>query len=285
MLLRELLTQPQHLPTIPTSVQSLIDSFADDDVSIGKIARLISTDPGMSAKLLRLANSAYFRVARTVGTVDDAVTMLGSTMVRNLVIGSGLAGTFKTAPGLDIQQFWRYTLSTACAGRWLAGCSRQGVELGFMVGLLHGIGQFVMRTGMTQAMLDMDATVHPLDARRALLEKDRFGFGYAEVGAELARQWHFPEIIAQGISGVPEPTSPIAAVVHLAAWSARAAVFDTPPEELAARYPEAAALILGIDKSWLPESIQGTGSRCRTTDPMPDMAELTAGLEEMLGAG
>ena len=120
MQLRELLEQPQHLPTIPALVQNLIDSLADEDVSLGEIARLIATDPGLVAKLLRLANSAYFRVARGIGSVDDALSMLGVKMTRNLVIGSGLTAAFKVAPGLDIRQFWRYSLSTACVARWLA---------------------------------------------------------------------------------------------------------------------------------------------------------------------
>jgi len=145
MQLRELLSQPQHLPAIPALVQNLIDSFAREDVSFGQIARLISTEPGLSAKLLRLANSAYFRPARGIVSVDDAVKMLGIKMARNLVIASGLTAALKVAPGMDIQQFWRYSLSTACVARWLAGRAGQDGELGFMAGLLHGIGQFVMR--------------------------------------------------------------------------------------------------------------------------------------------
>ena len=68
MELKGLLDQPSKLPTIPKVVQQLIKSFSDDDVSINEIARQIATDPALSAKLLRLANSAYFHVSRTIGT-------------------------------------------------------------------------------------------------------------------------------------------------------------------------------------------------------------------------
>jgi putative nucleotidyltransferase with HDIG domain len=287
MQLQELLGQPQHLPTIPALVQNLIDSFAQENISVGEIARLISSDPGLSAKLLRLANSAYFRAAHGIGSVDDALKMLGIKMARNLVIGSGLTAAFKVAPGMDIQQFWRYSLSTACVARWLAGQARQNSELAFMVGLLHGIGQFAMRAGMMQDMMRIDTSVHALGARRALAEREALGFDHAEVGAELARQWHFPESIAHGVGSVPrpleaQPESPVAALVHLAAWRARAEVFGDTTEELLASYPEAVANSLGIDKAWMPALVANGGSVNRPNDAMPDVAELTAGLDEML---
>lgn len=283
MQIRELLAQPQHLPTIPTLVQSLIDSFADDDVSITKIARLISTDPGMSAKLLRLANSAYFRVARSIGTVDDALKLLGSTMVRNLVIGSGFAGAFKVAAGLDIREFWRYSLGTACAARWLAGRARHNPETAFMVGLLHGIGQFAMRAGLTQAMEKIDLLVHPLDERRAMAERNELGFDHAQVGGALARLWHFPEGIAMGICGVPQPDEPLAALVHLAAWRSRTAIFQIVPAQVAASYPCVAADLVGLDSRWVRELAPDEEWERDSSVTMPPVAELTAGLDEMLG--
>lgn len=287
MQLRELLAQPQHLPTIPALVQNLIDSFAQEDASFGEIARLISTDPGLSAKLLRFANSAYFRAASGIGSVDDALKMLGAKMVRNLVIGSGLTAAFKVAPGMDIQQFWRYSLATACVARWLAEQARQNSELAFMVGLLHGIGQFAMRAVMPQDMMRIDTSVHPLDARRALAERETLGFDHAEVGAELARLWRFPEVIAQGIGGVPRPLearpeSPVAALVHLAAWRARAEAFGETQEKRVASYPEAVAMALGINKTWTPVPVTKRVPVNKPMRVMPEVSELTAGLDEML---
>ena len=290
MQLQELLAQPQHLPTIPLLVQNLIDSFAREDVALGEISRLIATDPGLSAKLLRLANSAYFRAAGGIGSVDKALQMLGVKMARNLVIGSGLTAAFKAAPGMDVQQFWRYGLATACVARWLAEHARQSSELGFMVGLLHGIGQFTMRAGMPEEMIRIDADVHALDERRAQAERAALGFDHAEVGAELARLWRFPEAIVHGIGGVPRPLesrpeSPVAAVVHLAAWRARAEVFGDTQEKLIAGYPLAVAASLDIDKSWMPVLLTDSEPDDRPPRAMPDVGELTAGLDEMLNRG
>ena len=88
--LKTLVDQPGKLPTVPKIVQKLIESFNADNIPSTEIAQQIASDPALSAKLLRLANSAYFHVSRTVGTVDDALRMLGFVMVRNLVLSSGM---------------------------------------------------------------------------------------------------------------------------------------------------------------------------------------------------
>ena len=153
MNLDALFQQPQALPTIPKVVQELIQSFNNEDVSVGEITRRISADQVLSARLLRLANSAYYHVSRTVATVDDAVTMLGFINVRTLVIGTGLTGGFKSLPGIDLRQFWRHSLHTAVAAKHLSRELGLNAELAFTVGLMHAIGQLVMHAGMPTARL------------------------------------------------------------------------------------------------------------------------------------
>ena len=104
MELKSLIDQPSKLPTIPKVAQQLIASFSSDDSSITEIASQLTADPALSAKLLRLANSAYFHVSRTIGTVDSALQMLGFVMVRNL----GLRRNHARIPSVDQHQGWRY---------------------------------------------------------------------------------------------------------------------------------------------------------------------------------
>jgi HD-like signal output (HDOD) protein len=120
MKLDALFQNPTALPTAPKVVEELISSFDKASVSTEEIAKKLSTDPVLSAKLLRLANSAYYHVSRSIGTVEDAVLMLGFVTVRTLVISSGLVSGFKTVPGLDLKQFWRYSLHTAVSAKWIA---------------------------------------------------------------------------------------------------------------------------------------------------------------------
>ena len=144
MQLEALFKQPQALPAIPKIVHELIDSFNNQDVSIDEIAKKLAADPVLSARLLRLANSAYYHVSRSVGTVNEALSMLGFVTVRTLVISSGLTGGYKSMPGMDLTKFWRYSMHTAAAAGWLAKKAGVNGDQAFTVALMHGIGQLVM---------------------------------------------------------------------------------------------------------------------------------------------
>lgn len=285
MELKSLIDQPSKLPTIPKVAQELIQSFSSDDVSINDIVSQLSADPALSAKLLRLANSAYFHVSRTVGTVDDALRMLGFVMVRNLVLGNGMVAAFRNTPGIDLKQFWRYNLYTACASRWLAGAAGVNADMTFTLGLMHGIGQLQMHAGMPADMVPLDAQLNVLDAGRAELEKKTLGFHYGDVSAELAKIWNFPQPLIDALRNIPAPLaaadfSEPAAWVHLGAWRARTEVLGMSDEQIIASYPTEVGQRLGVDPTWV--STLAAHSPGGATLVMPELKELTEGLDAML---
>jgi HD-like signal output (HDOD) protein len=254
--------------------QKLIASFSDEDVAFKQIAEQISADPALSAKLLRLANSAYFHLSRTIGTVEDALHMLGFVMVRNLVLGNGMAAAFRNTKGMDLPQFWRYNLYAASAARWVAGKAGENADLVFTVGLMSGIGQLQMHVVLPQEVLALDKLVHVLDAGRSDLEKAQLGFHNADVAAELAQLWNFPQPIVDAMRCVTDPLSAkeyseAAACVHLGNWAARSAIQQASQEQMQASFPSAVAKRLGM--GW-----------DRLTEEMPPLSELCTGLEDML---
>lgn len=274
MQLEALFKQPQALPAVPKIVHELIDSFNSEDISVDDIAKKIAADPVLSARLLRLANSAYYHVSRTVGTVNDAMTMLGFVTVRTLVISSGLTGGYKAMPGLDLSQFWRYCLHTAAVAGWIAKKTGNNRDQAFTVGLMHGIGQLVMHAGMPEQMLQQDKSAGPLDPRRIDMEKAAFGYTFADVGAELARQWRFPQAFGDAIKHFPDPvnapgTDATAAIIHLAAWRARAEANQVTPDDMVGTIPKDVCAKLGLNGE-------------ATLKEMPPMAELCEGLEALL---
>ncbi|MFZ6677368.1 HDOD domain-containing protein [Undibacterium sp. Tian12W] len=275
MKIENLFQQQNALPSIPKVVQEVIDSFNNDDVSIDEIARKLSADQVLSAKLLRLANSSYYHASRTVGSVDDAVLMLGFMTVRTLVVSSGLTSGFKSMPGVDLKQFWRYSLHTAVVSKWLAKKAHCNSDFAFTVGLMHAIGQLVMHAGMPEQMLQVDKTAGPLDPRRPDVERTSFGYDFFDVGAELSKRWRFPDTFATAIKACGEPLQQsefdqIGAVVHIASWCARGEESHYSKEEREATFPTEVAKKLGIK----PELI---------LEEMPPLAELSAGLEDLLG--
>lgn len=274
MKIEALFQQPNALPVAPKVVQILISSFNNERVSVEDVARMLAVDPVLSAKLLRLANSAYFRVSRSVSTVHDAVMLLGFVTVRTLVISSGLVNGFKSAPGLDLKQFWRYSLNTAVAARWLALQADEDPELAFTIGMMHAIGQLVIHAGMPEQAQLLDKTVKPLDTRRLDSERKSFGYDYAEVGAELAERWKFPGTFSEVIRAFPKPLKhqpfkPMAAIIHLAAWFAQANENGLSPDDIRADCPAELAARLGLDPYIL-------------LDKMPPLSELSKGLEELV---
>jgi HD-like signal output (HDOD) protein len=285
MELTSLLDQPSKLPTIPKVTAELIKSFSSEDISIDEIARQLGTDPVLSAKLLRLANSAYFHVPRTIGTVDDALLMLGFVMVRNLVLGNGMVTAFRNTPGMNLKQFWIYNLYTACASRWLAGSAGANSDLAFTLGLMHGIGQLQMHAAMPAQMVSVDQQMNVLDAGRAALEKEVLGFHYGDVSAELAKIWNFPQALVTALREIPDPLaaaefSATAGCVHMGAWRARAEILAMSEEDVVASYPAKVGRKLGISPSWVPALAKQSFGHA--TPLMPPLKELTEGLDAML---
>ena len=274
MKLASLFDHPNALPTAPRVVQELIESFDSESVSIPEITRKLAVDPVLSAKMLRLANSAYYHVSRSISTVDDAVTMLGFVTVRTLVISNGLVNGFKSMPGLDLHKFWRYSLHTAVAAKWLAKTAKQNSDEAFTVGMMHAIGQLVMHTAMPEQSLQIDKMAGPTDPRRLDIERSSFGYDFADVGAELSRRWKFPDAFANAIEHFPEPVEhstfvPMAAVLHLAVWRARTEENHLSEDELRATCPTEVEEKLGL-------------AAYTTLDQMPPTADLAAGLEELV---
>ena len=275
MQLAELFQQPQALPAVPKIVHELIDSFNNEDISIEEIARKLAADPVLSARLLRLANSAYYHVSRTIGTVPESIAMLGFVTVRTLVISSGLTGGYKSMPGLDLNQFWRYSMHAAAVSGWVAQQVRVNRDQAFTVGLMHAIGELVMHAGMPAAMLQLDQQSSPMDDDRLAVEERTFGYQFATVGSELARQWRFPLSFVEAIRHFPAPLAqpkfdPVAGVLHLAAWRARAELHQLDAAAMAAQVPAEVCAALGMAPDVLLKE-------------MPPLAELCEGLEALIG--
>lgn len=278
MTLEALLNQPSALPVIPKVVHELIDTFQRDDVSVDDIARRIAADPSLSAKLLRLANSAYYQTTRRIGTVDEAIVILGFVSVRTLVLSAGLTRSYTHLAGMDLPTFWRYSLHTAVIAKWLAKKQQLHADTAFTVGLMHALGQLVMRAGMSELCQELDQQAGPFDPRRADVETARLGYNHAEVGAALAERWKLPQSFADAIRGVPDPLASVfagpvfndtAAVIHIAAWRARAHEARASVADMVASWPGAVAAALGLDG---PTVLRD----------MPALEELCAGLEELL---
>ncbi|UUZ50099.1 HDOD domain-containing protein [Massilia sp. B-10] len=260
MTLESLLQNPNALPTAPKVVEELISSFENPDVSVEEIALKLSLDPVLAAKLLRLANSAYYHVSRRIGNVEDAVRMLGFVTVRTLVISSGLVGGFKAVPGMDLEALLALQPARGSCGQVDRKKVGVNTDLAFTIGMMHAIGQLVLHSGMAAEANALDKTVGTYEPGRMEAESAAFGFNFSEVGAELAMRWKFPDIFPDTIRDFPSPPrclapGRMAAVVHLAVWRARADELGLNADDTAASLPQAIADNLGLSASDLLEGM------------------------------
>lgn len=252
MRLEELLASDAALPSIPKIIALLLNELGRDEPDLRKISQFINTDPVLTARLLQLANSAQFQLTRKIGSVSEALALLGLAQVRALATAAAVAGAFKHIPGIEMASFWRYSLNVAKLSRTLAGMIRQNQATAFTAGLVHATGELVMHLAMPEEMAALSAHAHPLGLKRAAAEYKHFGFCYGQVGAGFARSWQFPAAIVDALehqyapfeNGVYEP---LAGVLHLAAWRARANELNLGESDLTVNFPDVVALALGID--------------------------------------
>lgn len=252
MELEALLNYPRALPAMPRAVSDLLAEMNRDDPSPKRVAELIGRDPALTTRVLRLSNSAFFRVSRKIGNADEAVALLGMTHVRSLVMAAALGASFKNVPGIDLKQFWRYSLRAAEIARSLAETLHQSPGGAFTAGLIHAIGILVMHIAMPDRMAPLDLSTSPLDFNRAAAEKAVLGYSYAEVGAGLVERWQFPVEMVSALANQISPFEgeaydPLAGVLHLASWRARAEELKLDDNGLAATFPDMVGLTLGLD--------------------------------------
>lgn len=208
------------LPDVFIRCKALLD---DPNASISEMGKVISTDPGLTTRLLRIANSAFFGFASKIDTVPRAITLMGTRQLHSLILATSVARAFDKIPEklVDMSAFWWHSVYGGVAARLLAAeCNVLDTDRLFVAGLLRDIGHLIMYQKIP------DQTRNALQRSREtgealfLVERELLGFDYAEVGAELMRAWNLPVSLQDAIGHHTEPGKAgefalEAAIVHL----------------------------------------------------------------------
>ena len=251
MNLATLFEQTHNLPNIPKVVQELIATFNSEDFNMEEIAQKISMDPVLTAKVLRLANSAHYGASRTVASTSDASVLLGFSTLRTLVLASGITGAIQTPEGFDRKQFWLDNFGVAAIAKWLAPYCKQDKEAAFTCGMLSSIGEMLIQLLLPseakkiQAAVDAGGTLHEV-------EEAMLGYTYADVGAELASRWKFPDNIASSIKFHMSPekaeeNEQLAGLIHLSVYVYNCQKQNLSDEETLKGFPSKIAKAIEMD--------------------------------------
>lgn len=193
------------LPDIYWRLKQILDSKS---YVIGDIAELLRLDPGLSLRLLRIVNSAYFGFAAKISSVDHAVSILGSQQIHDLVLATSIADTLGgfEAPQLDVQSFWQRSVYRAIVARDLAAqCNLLDSERLFVTGLTSSIGHLVMYQALPQQCQQALQLAQEKAIPLYLSEREIFGFDHAMVGAALMLHWNLPDSLVEVVRYHLEP--------------------------------------------------------------------------------
>lgn len=182
------------LPEICTRIRELLD---EKTTTLDDIAELVCLDPALTAKLLKLANSAFYSFPVEIDSLSKAIAIIGDNAVYNLIIADGTTRAFSRLDprATDLQQFWELSVDCGLMMKLLG--RKLGIKTAeqlFVVGLLHHIGALVMAQAEPEkAKLCQDLATDTLPWQ---LQQQHFGFEYSACAMALLRHWQIPETVA-----------------------------------------------------------------------------------------
>ncbi len=200
---RLLVQKIEQLPTLPVLATKILEASGGDD-SIGQISAVIEQDQSICAKILRIANSAYFGFLRQITTIHSAVVLIGLNTVRSLVLGTSIIDLFKTEnteESFDVERFWIHSISSATAAKLLSKhINDVKADDLFTVALLHDIGKVIFDIYFYDEykIVLKNAKIY---GKKDIVELERsmFGTDHSVVGYWLGEKWKFPTLLLECI--------------------------------------------------------------------------------------
>ncbi|KUG04683.1 hd domain protein [hydrocarbon metagenome] len=192
------------LPSLPQVVLEVMRLTRDPNTSARELNDVICQDQAITANMLRLANSAYYGFPRLIGTVGEAVVLLGFQTVRSIILTAAMGDTLSKevkAYSLEKGELWKHSIGVATAGRMIA--KRTGYkyqDLAYTAGLLHDVGKIVLADYLEKYCSEVMEKVNSDEVSFADAEFEILGIDHAQTGGEVAKKWNFPAEIVEAIN-------------------------------------------------------------------------------------
>jgi putative nucleotidyltransferase with HDIG domain len=222
---KEIIAKLSSFPTIPVTVNRLLQVLNNQDIVPKEICEVIKYDPALTANILKAANSAFLGFTKPVESLEDASTRLGSRWIYQIAVSSLIYSNVKRpAPGYNqsAEDIWRHSIGVAVGAEVLSRSQHPGIAgTVFTAGLLHDIGKIALEEFVETSFDDIQNLVDNNNMTFEEAEIEVLGIDHAEIGAMIADHWHFPESIIECIRWHHRPdTAPKCApaidMVHIA---------------------------------------------------------------------
>lgn len=179
------------LPPMPAVATKVLELLGDPNISYGRLGEAISSDPAVSARLLKVANSAFYSMKRQIKTLDHAIAIVGERTLRSLVLAASLEGMNKSY-GLLEKMLWEDSIGCAIGCRILARkFASADPEEAFLAGLFRHLGKVVMNYSDPESYRSLVEAVYSGEGSYAELEGKYFPYAHAVVGAAVLDKWNF----------------------------------------------------------------------------------------------
>ncbi len=250
----EVIQRLQDLPSLPAVVMQVYQMADDPQTSAQQLALVIGKDQGFTMRLLRLANSAYYGMMRRVGTIEEAVVVLGISTVRNLALIAATFPLFRRAllgytP--HVSGLWSHSLAVGLVAQ--VGSRMFEVQKrneAFTAGLLHDVGKLIISTALTDWMGELHDLIHHYRMPVHSAERELFGFTHEEIGALVVERWNLPPCIARMIRfhhQSLEQNDPSCALIEFADYCANQLGYMMNPEAPPEPFDTRVLNVLGVD--------------------------------------
>ena len=263
------------LPAMPDVAMRLVEMIEGGVASAGDMADVISRDPAMATRLLRVCNSALFASAGgATESVRDGIMRIGLSETRNILVTSAVMSVFPTCEQFELDPFWRHCVSSAIATGDMAEQSgsiapREGGKKHstagspyYLAGLLHDIGVLICSTTLagayTEVLRKNEVAREPL----FVTEKDQLGFHHGEIGAALLLHWGLPEPVIQGAEWhhdpgcAPTEARSVAGIIHVTDWLLHHLGIGDGKDGVIERFDDQTWSDMKMDLGKFPEIIQ-----------------------------
>lgn len=193
------------LPEVYLKLQQVINN---DDYAMADVVEVISMDPAITARLLRMVNSSFFGLATKIDTVNHAINYLGTQQVQDLVLSTSIAQTFNDMSNAEfnMHMFWQQSVYSAIAARELAVlCNVLNSERLFLIGLLRDVGHLMMYQSIPEHMQQAHELAEKQHISLPKAEQLLFDFDFTRVGSTLLQHWNLPDSLTEAIQFQLQP--------------------------------------------------------------------------------
>lgn len=206
--LEKILSKVDNFPSMPAAGSRLLSLLEEQEVSIGEVEDILRYDPGLTANVLKLANSAYFGIPSRIGSVKQAIILLGTNRLIQLVTASCVGAVMKKAvPGYNIPpgDLWRHSIAVSIAAEALVKDKKNvDSEDFFTPALLHDVGKLILGNFVNEDLTAIES-ITCKGIPFVIAENMILGTDHTEIGAKILSRWSFPEDVVHAVQYHHDP--------------------------------------------------------------------------------